>query len=63
MHKTKPKPQPTLIFTNCSMLIRVCVSLCTTVLTAQHRTVLIIIPLILQTIHCERQVKTRQKWK
>ena len=42
--KTKPKLKPTLIFKNCSC---VCVQL---PYTTHHRTVLIIFPLILQTI-------------
>jgi len=43
--RTKTKAKPTLIFKKCS---HVCVPLCTTVV--QHRTVLIIFHLILQTI-------------
>jgi len=46
--KTKPKPKPTLNFKNCSY---VCAYHCAQLLnTTQHRTVLIIFPLILQTI-------------
>jgi len=48
MHKTKPKPKSTLIFNNCSYLFAYhCAQL---TYTTQHRTALIIFPLILQTI-------------
>jgi len=46
--KTKPRPKPKLIFKNCSHTMRVyCAQLS---YTTQHRSVLIIFPLILQTI-------------
>jgi len=46
--KTKPKPKPTLIFKNCSYVLAYhCVQVS---YTTQHRTGLIIFPLILQSI-------------
>ena len=44
--KTKPERKLTLVFKNCSCA---CASLCINVYTTQHRTVLIIFHLILQT--------------
>jgi len=44
--KTKPKPKPTIMCTNCSYAYH-CAQLS---YTTQHRTVLIIFPFILQTI-------------
>jgi len=54
--KIKPKPKPTLIFKNCS---RVCAYHCAQLShTTQHRTVLIIFHLILQTIIIAQMLST-----
>jgi len=55
--KTKPKPKPTLIFKNCS---HVCAYHCVQLsYTTQHRTVLIISPLIHQTIIIAQMMSTK----
>jgi len=57
--KTKPKPKPTLISKNCSY---VCANRCTKLsYTTQHQTVLIIFPLVLQTISIAQMMSTGRK--
>ena len=54
--KTQPKPKPTANFKNCSY---VCAYHCAQLsYTTQHRTVLIIFPLILQTIITAQMTST-----
>jgi len=54
--KTKPKHKPTLIFKNCSY---VCACRCSQLsYTIQHRTVLIIFPLIFHTIIIAQMMST-----
>jgi len=56
--KTKPKPKPKLVFKNCSCVcVYHCVQLSYTV--TQHRTVLMVFPLILQTIIRAQVMSTR----
>jgi len=56
--KNEPKSKPTVIFYKFSSCV--CVSLCTNVVhnTTQHRTVLTIFPLILQTIIIAQMMST-----
>jgi len=59
--KTKSKPKPTLIFKNCSYVC-VCTYHCAQLsYTTQHRTVLTIFPLILQTITIAQMMSTGGK--
>jgi len=54
--KTKPEAKPTLIFKHCSYVRAYhCAQL---LYTTQHRTVLIILPLIIQTIITARMIST-----